>query len=107
MKKEGKKFNLEEAQRNAPAIFHPLHGDPRFQEIFHDPLEQYETYIKFGMKAVILNKLAQINKLNAIEGFPELPIEYMDGLLKETELWTKYNGLIWERSTNWRNYLIE
>ena len=57
--------------------------------------------------SAMMDDYQQINKLNAIEGFPELPVEYIDGLLKETELWTKYNGLIWERSTNWRDYLIE
>lgn len=96
-KREGRKFNLDEAQKNAPAIYHPLHGDPKYQHIFHNPVEQYEIYMQFGMKSVILNKLREINELNIEKGFPELPEEYIDGLVKETELWTRYHGLMWER----------
>lgn len=97
LKKQGIKFNLEEAQRNAPAIFHPLHGDPKYQHIFHNPLEQYELYFQYGMKSIIISKLYEINQLNIERGLPELPQEYIDGLLKETELWTRYHGLMWER----------
>ena len=97
MKAQGIKFNLSECQNNAPAIFHPLHGDPKYQYIFHNPLEQYELYFQYGMKSIIIRKLYEINQLNIERGLPELPQEYIDGLLKETELWTRYHGLMWER----------
>lgn len=96
LKQQGIKFNLDEAQKNAPALFHPLHGNPKFQYIFHNPLEQYELYFKYGMKYVLLSKIDEINRLNIEMGLKPLKDDVILGLILETELWCKYHGLKWE-----------
>ena len=87
---------LTEMQKNAPAIFHPFHGNPHFTTIFHNSDEQYETYVKFGMKKVVEIQLDKINELNKALGKPELTKEYIKGILNETKVWCSIYGLVYE-----------
>lgn len=95
--KQGK---LHEMQSNAPTIYHPLHGDPTAQEVFHDADKQVHDYFNFGMKVVVLGKLADIDLLNTQHGFPNLPQTYIEAVLAEAQLWSIHNGLVWERDFN-------
>ena len=87
---------LKEMQSNAPCIFHRFHGNPSFVTIFHNPEEQYELYIKRGMKKVVELQLDKINEVNKTMGLPELTQEYIDGILHETKIWCSIYGLIYE-----------
>ena len=92
LQRNGIKVNLESMQKNAPALFHPMHGNPNYEDVFHNPYEQYEIYKKSGAKAVMKNQIEKINLLNIELGIPEISEEMIDGLIKETELWCQiYN----------------
>ena len=97
LKAQGNNVSLMEMETNAPSIFHPLHGNPEYQEIFHNADKQYDDYQKYGMKFTILRLLARINFLNIGAGLKPMPAWYIKGILTEAELWTKYYGLIWEK----------
>lgn len=101
MKQEGKSVSLTDMQNNAPAIFHPLHGDPKYKDYFHNYSEQLTDYHRYGMKITILNILTNINNAGIINGFPNMPQEYIMAVLKEAELWCKTYGLAWERNINY------
>lgn len=98
-KQDGIKTNLDDMQKNAPAIFHPYHGDPRFKDIFHNPEQQLHDYEVFGMKIVIISLLAQIDAVGIEMGLSKMPEDYLIGILKEAELWSKTYNLVWERDT--------
>ena len=100
MKKHGQKVNLVDMQNNAPAIFHPYHGDPRFKHIFHNPEQQLHDYQLYGMKITIGSLLAKIDAIGQENGIPPMPIEYLMGILKEAELWCRTYGLVWQRDTH-------
>lgn len=100
MKKQGHKVNLVDMQNNAPAIFHPYHGDPRFKHIFHNPEQQLHDYQLYGMKITIGSLLAKIDAVGQENGMPPMPIEYLIGILKEAELWCRTYGLVWQRDTH-------
>ena len=95
LKKTNPRVSLIELENNCPSIFHPMHGNPRFKHIFHNPEQQYEQYKKFGMKITILSRLNEIDLVNQLIGQPHLSKEYIEGILKEAELWSKHNGLKW------------
>lgn len=96
-RKNGIKTNLDDMQKNAPAIFHPLHGDKRFQYIFHNPVAQIDDYNMYGMKMVILDLLNQIDEAGISIGLPRMNEDYILGILKEAELWCKTYQLVWEK----------
>lgn len=96
LKKQGKSASLIDMENNAPAIFHPLHGNPEYTAIFHNLEEQYANYKAFGMKVTILRILERIDALNVQLGKPKFPDWYIKGVLTEAELWCKYHGLVWE-----------
>lgn len=98
-KQSGIKTNLDDMQKNAPAIFHPYHGDPRFKDIFHNPEQQLHDYEVFGMKIVIISLLAQIDAVGIEMGLSKMPEDYLMGILKEAELWSKTYNLVWQRDT--------
>jgi hypothetical protein len=100
MKKEGINVSLSDMQNNAPSIFHPLHGDPNFKDIFHNPEQQILDYNTFGMKVTIISLIMSIDNAGIIRGLPAMPREYIIGILKEAELWCKTYNLVWERNTN-------
>ena len=97
LKNQGKKPSLIDMENNAPSIFHPLHGNPEYHNIFHNIQEQYDNYNRFGMKITITKLLDSINQLNLQLGKPQFPDWYVTGVLKESELWCKYHGLVWEK----------
>lgn len=96
LKAEGKDVHLNEMQANAPAIFHPLHGDKDFIKVFHDSDQQYYDYKRYGMKVTVISLLERIDEVNISLGFEPYSQEYLDGVLKETELWCKYWEINWE-----------
>lgn len=96
----GIKINLADMQKNAPAIFHPLHGNPEYKEVFHNPIQQLHDYETYGMKVTILSLLKEIDRVGISIGLPKMPEQYILGVLKETELWCKNYNLVWERSSD-------
>lgn len=96
----GIKTNLNDMQKNAPAIFHPLHGNKNYQHVFHNPIAQLHDYEMYGMKVVIIDLLQQIDEAAVSEGLPRMPEQYMLGVLKEAELWCKNYNLVWEKSSH-------
>lgn len=84
---------LTEMQKNAPSIFHPFHGNPHFTTIFHNSEEQYENYVRFGMKRTAEIQLDKINELNKAMGKPKLTEEYIEGILNEVKIWCSIYGL--------------
>lgn len=95
LKRKGKKVSLNDMETNAPSIFHPMHGNPEFSEVFHNIDQQYQDYKMFGMKVTIISLLERINEVNISLGAQPMPDWYLDGILKEAELWSKYYGLDW------------
>lgn len=96
LKEQGEDVRLEEMQANAPAIFHPLHGNPAYKDVFHNTEEQYYDYKRFGMKVTVAGLLERIDEVNVSLGFEPYSAEYLDGVLKEAELWCKYWNIRWE-----------
>lgn len=96
LKREGKEISLIDMENNAPAIFHPLHGNPEYKDIFHNIDEQYYDYKRFGMKVTIISLLERIDEANIKIGAKPFPKWYLKGVLKEAELWCKYYGINWE-----------
>ena len=96
LKAEGKEVRLDEMQANAPAIFHPLHGNKDYAIVFHDTEQQYYDYKTFGMKVTVIGLLERIDELNIALGLGAYPQEYLEGVLKEAELWCKYWEIRWE-----------
>ena len=82
-------------ETNAPSIFHPMHGNPKFAEVFHNIDQQYHDYQMFGMKVTIMSLLERIDEINISLGAQPMPEWYLDGILKEAELWSRYYGLDW------------
>ena len=101
---KGIKTNLSDMQKNAPAIFHPLHGNPAYKEIFHNPETQLEIYKEYGMKMVLIEQLRRIDEVNIANGFPTFPETYVQLLIKETEMWSRTYHLIWERNIHLPDY---
>ena len=95
LKKSGIEVSLSEMQNNAPSIFHPHHGNPKYNYIFHDYEHQYELYKKHGMKILVLHQLTEIDLVNQLEGLEHFSEEYINGVLKEAELWCKYYNMNW------------
>lgn len=93
---KGIKTNLSDMQKNAPAIFHPLHGNPAYKEIFHDPEQQLKDYHTYGMKITILSILERIDEIHQANDWPQLPKVYIQTVLKEAEMWSRTYHLIWE-----------
>ena len=97
LKQSGKKVSLADMESNAPSIFHPFHGSPEYQDVFHNIDQQYFDYKRFGMKVTIISLLERIDEINVQVGAPTMTEEYLNGVLKEAELWTRFYGLTWER----------
>ena len=100
----GIKTNLSDMQKNAPAIFHPLHGNPAYKYHFHNPETQLEIYKEYGMKIVLVEQLRRIDEVNIANGFPTFPETYVQLLIKETRMWCKEHKLIWETSKSILDY---
>lgn len=100
LKAQGKDVSLNEMESNAPSIYHPLHGDQDYKDVFHDTEAQYYDYKRFGMKVTVASLLERIDELNVALGLGPYPLEYLDGVLKEAELWCKYWGCCWDKGRN-------
>lgn len=93
LKASGKKVSLSDMQKNAPSLFHPFHGNPAYQDVFHNIDEQYTIYKEHGMRALMVHQLELINDINIKIGLEPFPDWYIDGILKETQLWCKHFGI--------------
>jgi len=96
LKNEGGHPNLEDMQRDAPAIFHPMHGNPNYTDVFHNHEEQYQTYRQYGIKAVMQLQIKKINQVNREIGLDDISDEMYNGLMQEAELWCKIYGMKFE-----------
>lgn len=93
LKRAGANPNFEEMQRDAPAIFHPMHGNPNYNNAFHNTQEQYKIYKQRGVKAVMDYQIEKINEVNRKLGFNEISDEMYDGLMHEAKLWCEMYNL--------------
>lgn len=91
-------INLTEMQNNAPAIFHRLHGDPAFAQLFHNTNRQLGLYYTGGVKMIIEDFFIQLDQTSLRQNNPELkvPEEAKKGTMKEAELWCKIFHLRWD-----------
>ena len=94
------KINLTTLENNAPAIFHPLHGDPKYAHIFHNPLEQFNAYKEHGMRYVICKQIVMINIISKSLGLPEMNNQVIGGILMDAEFWCRHHNLSWEGPTS-------
>ena len=76
-----------EAIANAPSIFHPLHNDPKYEQVFHNHKKQLEIYKQSGIKGIILDFF------NNVDGFNQ---EEIDMIMLEAEFWSKHWKFRWE-----------
>lgn len=87
------KISVEAFQRNAPSMFHPMHGVPEYEKVFHNIDEQYNIYVEHGMRALIVHQLELINDVNLKLGLEPMPDWYIDGIIKETKFWCEHFGI--------------
>jgi hypothetical protein len=64
--------------------------------VFHNSEQQYYDYKRFGMKVLVISLLERIDEVGMRHGFNPFPQDYLEGVLKEAELWCKYYGMKWE-----------
>lgn len=76
-----------EAIRNGPSVFHPLHNKPEYVDIFHNHQRQLEIYKVGGIKGIVEDFF------NRAPGFTDDEVKIM---LLESELWSKHWGLKWQ-----------
>ena len=88
--------NRSEVFANAPSIFHPLHDDPRYMNIFHDQARQLALYKDGGIKAIVVDFFTRVNGVNREFGIAEYTQEQIEQTLLEAELWAKHWGIRWE-----------
>lgn len=96
LKQQGRKVSLSDMQNNAPSMYHPFHGRPEYEHIFHNVDEQYQIYKEHGMRALMVHQLELINDINIRIGLRPMTDQYIDGMLKETKLWCEVYGLIYD-----------
>lgn len=77
----------EEAIRNGPSVFHPLHNRTEYIDWFHNHQRQLEIYRDRGIKGIIEDFFERV------DGFSS---EEKEQLMLEAELWAKHWGLRWE-----------
>ena len=96
-RRDGEAFtiNLAQLQNTAPGAFHIMHGNPKYNTVFHNQELQYKIYKKYGISGIIKNYFYEINKLNLEVGLKPIPGFVIQGTLKEAELWAKTFKLRW------------
>ena len=96
-KRYGMKVNLTEMQRNAPAIFHRLHGHPAYTSTFHNMEMQLLIYEQRGVSGIIDNFFIKAKLISASSRgtIPMYSYEVIRGTYLEAELWAKTFGLKW------------
>ena len=77
----------EEAIRNGPSVFHPLHNKPEYVDAFHNHQRQLELYKTGGIKGIVTDFFERV------PGFTEDEVKIM---LLESELWSKHWGFKWQ-----------
>lgn len=90
------RVRLDEMQNNAPAVFHSLHGNPTYKDIFHNRDKQVETYFKYGMKAVIDDFFNEVSIASRKEGVRFFSKEVIENTYKEAHLWCNTFNCKWE-----------
>lgn len=90
------KVRLDEMQNNAPAVFHSLHGNPAYKDIFHNRDKQVEIYFNFGMKAVIDDFFHNVRIVSREEGVRFFSKEVIENTYKEAHLWCNTFNCKWE-----------
>lgn len=76
----------EEAIKNGPSVFHPLHNKPEYVDVFHNHQRQLEIYKTDGIKGIVEDFF------DRVDGFTEDEVKLM---LLEAELWAKHWGFKW------------
>lgn len=77
----------EEAIKNGPSVFHPLHNKPEYVDVFHNHQRQLEIYNRDGIKGIVEDFFDRVN------GFTDEEVKLM---LLESELWAKHWGFKWQ-----------
>ena len=77
----------DEAIRNGPSVFHPLHNRPEYVDTFHNHQRQMEIYKTDGIKGIVTDFF------DRVDGFTDEDVELM---LLEAELWAKHWGFKWQ-----------
>lgn len=77
----------EEAIRNGPSVFHPLHNKPEYVDVFHNHQRQLEIYKVGGIKGIVEDFFKRA------DGFTDDEVKIM---LLESELWSKHWGFKWQ-----------
>lgn len=90
------KVRLDEMQNNAPAVFHSLHGNPLYKDIFHNRDRQVETYFNYGMKVVIDDFFNEVSIASRKEGVRFFSKEVIENTYKEAHLWCNTFNCKWE-----------
>lgn len=90
------KVRLDEMQNNAPAVFHSLHGNPLYKDIFHNRDKQVELYFNYGMKAVIDDFFHNVRIVSRKEGVRFFSKEVIENTYKEAHLWCNTFNCKWE-----------
>ena len=96
-KRYGMTVNLADMQRNAPAIFHRLHGHPAYTKTFHDMEMQLLIYEQRGVSGIIDSFFIKAKLISASSRgtIPMYSYEVVRGTYLEAELWAKTFGLKW------------
>lgn len=81
---------------NAPAVFHPLHNSPNFENMFHDHERQLQIYQESGIQGIIIDFFDRANAVSGRLGIPLYNDEVIHQALIEAELWAKHWNLKWE-----------
>lgn len=77
----------DEAIRNGPSVFHPLHNKPEYVDVFHNHQRQLEIYKVGGIKGIVTDFF------DRVPGFTDDEVKIM---LLESELWSKHWGFKWQ-----------
>lgn len=82
---------------NAPGLFHQLHNNPAYRNIFHNSKVQLELYDTGGIKAILDDFFINIRKIQIDNRFEQIPEDVIKGTYLEAELWSEHFGLVWEK----------
>lgn len=89
-------FLLHEIQNNAPAVFHSLHGNPTYKDIFHGKEKQFELYQKGGVKLVLDDFFKNVHIISKKENVRFFSKEVIRNTYSEARLWCETFNLRWK-----------
>ena len=87
---------LHEIQNNAPAVFHSLHGNPVYKDIFHNREKQFKLYQKGGVKLVLDDFFKNVHIISREENVRFFSKEVIRNTYLEAHLWCETFNLKWE-----------